>query len=277
MKLKTGLVVKPDADAEKKAFELKKWLEKKKVDVICAPESPERKLAFKELFAVFVLGGDGTFLRAIRWVADSKIPILGIKFGRLGFLAETTEDALFDVVKSVLDGNFEIDPRASLDVKIILRDKIVASRIVLNDVVVNKGALARLANIHTWIDDRFLTKYRGDGLIIATPTGSTAYSLAAGGPVIHPCVPAIIMTPICPFALTNRPLIVSDSAEIKIKLQEKASDIMLTFDGQRGYEMSDKETVIIKKGESPINMITIPGQDYYDILKTKLQWGGGKI
>ncbi|MBW1969497.1 MAG: NAD(+)/NADH kinase [Deltaproteobacteria bacterium] len=159
---------------------------------------------------------------------------------------------------------------------------------LLNDIVINKGALARLAHIKTYINDQYLTTYSADGLIVATPTGSTAYSLAAGGPIIHPAVPGILMTPICPFTLTNRPLIVSDSACIKIRLEEKSSDIMLTFDGQAGIEIDETHTIIIRKGAYPVNMITMPDaypvnmitmpdQDYFDVLKAKLRWSGSRI
>ena len=138
-------------------------------------------------------------------------------------------------------------------------------------------AIARLANIDTYIDDHYLTTYRADGLIVATPTGSTAYTLAAGGPIIHPDVPSIILTPICPFTLTNRPLIVPDAVAIKIKLETTSSDIMLTFDGQKGLKIGDQDTIIIRKGTHPVHMINLPGQQYYDVLKAKLSWSGGRV
>ncbi|MCU0614863.1 MAG: NAD(+)/NADH kinase, partial [Desulfobacterales bacterium] len=138
-------------------------------------------------------------------------------------------------------------------------------------------ALARLAHIRTYIDGQYLTTYKADGLIVATPTGSTAYSLAAGGPILHPGVPAIIMTPISPFTLTNRPLIIPDSACITIKLEEKSEDIMLTFDGQAGLEINERDTIIVRKGRHPINMITMPDQGYFDVLKAKLRWSGGRV
>ena len=147
---------------------------------------------------------------------------------------------------------------------------------MLNDVVINRGALARLAHIETYINDLYLTTYSADGLIVATPTGSTAYSLAAGGPVIHPAVPAIILTPICPFTLTNRPLIVPESANIKIRLAKGASDIVLTFDGQKGLEINDQDEIVIQKGPHPIHLITLPERQYFDILKNKLKWSGGR-
>jgi NAD+ kinase len=212
----------------------------------------------------------------VRWIGDHPIPILGIKFGEVGFLAEITEERLFPVAASILEGTFTTQPRMRLLVKVTRRDRQRVIETVLNDVVINKGALARLAHIETYIDERYLTTYRADGLIIATPTGSTAYSLAAGGPVIHPAVPAIIMTPICPFTLTNRPLIIPDAATVKITLEKRSADIMLTFDGQRGVAIDDRDAIFVCKSPHPIHLIAEPQQPYYDVLKAKLSWSGGR-
>ncbi len=163
-----------------------------------------------------------------------------------------------------------------LDVEVWRRETCLAREIVLNDVVINKGALARLALIKTLIDDRYLTNYRADGLIVATPTGSTAYNLAAGGPIVHPAVAGILITPICPFTLTNRPLIVPDAVTIKIQLAEKSADIMLTFDGQVGLPINEEHSIIIKKAASPVNMITLPERSFFDVLRTKLRWSGSR-
>ena len=281
---KIGLVVKVDAEVRGKADEFESWLKSKDIAVVRKESSqPNRRLSSKkksfapsDLFCVFVLGGDGTFLSAVRWIGDQDIPILGIKFGEVGFLAETAEESLFSAAETILKNEFTTKPRMRLLIKVIREGKEIARETVLNDVVINKGALARLAHIKTYINDLYLTVYGADGLIVATPTGSTAYSLAAGGPIIHPAVPGIIMTPICPFTLTNRPLIVPDSASIKIMLAKRSSDIMLTFDGQVGLEINEKDAIIICKSPHPINMITLPGQHYFDVLKAKLKWGGGR-
>ncbi|MDH3799865.1 MAG: NAD(+)/NADH kinase, partial [Desulfobacterales bacterium] len=219
---------------------------------------------------------DGTFLSAVRWIGDRDIPILGIKFGEVGFLAEIAEENLYTAAEKVLKGDFILRPRMRLSVKVKRRNETLAQETVLNDVVINRGALARLAHIETYIDDHYLTTYSADGLIVATPTGSTAYSLAAGGPVIHPAVPGIILTPICPFTLTNRPLIVPESANIKIRLTKGSSDIILTFDGQKGLEIDDRDEIVIQKGPHPIHLITLPDRQYFDILKNKLKWSGGR-
>jgi len=282
---KIGLVVKIDPKAIQKADELEKWLGSKKVRVIRKESAPpDRRLkaqrktqAPDDLFCVFVLGGDGTFLSAVRWIGDRKIPILGVKFGEVGFLAETAEESLFRVAEAILRNEFKTEPRMRLKVTVDRAGREIISETVLNDVVINKGALARLAQIKTFINEHYLTTYRADGLIIATPTGSTAYSLAAGGPVIHPDVPAIIMTPISPFTLTNRPLIVPDSVTITVKLEEKSADILLTFDGQAGLEIDENDTITVRRDKHPVHMITIPGQDYFDVLKAKLRWSGGRV
>ena len=282
---KVGLIVKADIPASQKADELEKWFKIRNVDVLRKEISaPSRKLTDKsnllapsDLFCVFVLGGDGTFLGAVRWIGDQPIPIIGIKFGQVGFMAETTASKLFAAAEYIFNDDFTTIPRMRLLVTVNRAGKELVRETVLNDIVINKGALARLAQIKTYINDHYLTTYRADGLIVSTPTGSTAYSLAAGGPIIHPAVPGIIMTPICPFTLTNRPLIIPDSACITIKLAKKSSDIMLTFDGQIGFEINEKDTIMLWKGPHPVHMITIPGQNYYDVLKSKLRWSGGRV
>lgn len=280
-----GLFVKKDARAARKADEFETWLKTKNVDVVRKESSlpalrsktKNTSAAPDDLFCLFALGGDGTFLSAARWIGDREIPITGVKFGQVGFLADTAEENLFSAAESILSSQFTIKRRMRLDVTLLREDRVLANEMVLNDIVINKGAVARLADIETFIDGHYLTTFRADGLIIATPTGSTAYSLAAGGPVIHPEVPGIIITPISPFTLTNRPLIVPDAIEIKLRLQKGASDIMLTFDGQEGLNIDDRDTIIVRKGEHPLQMIMLPDHQYFDILKAKLSWSGGRV
>jgi len=279
-----GLVVKPDAMAEKKADELQKWLAERNVRVIrkkyTKPSSDmkydEIEAAPNDLYCVFVLGGDGTFLSAARWIRDNDIPILGVKFGDVGFLAETAAGSLFEVAEAVLKNNFETRIRSRIQVRVLRDKQEIACETVLNDIVINKGALARLAHIDTYINGHYLTTYKSDGLIVATPTGSTAYSLAAGGPILHPAVSAMIMTPICPFTLTNRPLIVPDTVTIEIRLAKMSSDIMLTFDGQKGMVIDEHDIILVRKSEHPIRMIVMPERHYFDVLKAKLKWSGSR-
>ncbi|UCD32265.1 MAG: NAD(+)/NADH kinase [Desulfobacterales bacterium] len=282
---KVGIVIKADPEAKKKGHELENWLRSKGVNVVkkedFRPEhrisDPDKLFAPPDLFCVFVLGGDGTFLSAVRWIGNQNIPIIGVKFGEVGFLAETVEGDLFSAAEYILNRNFVTEPRMRLVVEVNRKDRETVRETVLNDIVINKRALARLAHIETYINDHYMTTYSADGLIVATPTGSTAYSLAAGGPIIHPAVPGILLTPICPFTLTNRPLVVPESSRIKIKLAKEPSDIVLTFDGQAGLEIDKEDTIIIRKGPHPVNMITMPDQHYIDVLKAKLFWSGGRF
>ncbi len=280
-----ALVVKNDDRAMAKADELTKWLEHKGCRVFRktsdSPDdhSPSRTtdLAPEALFCVVVLGGDGTFLSAVRWMGDQQAPLLGVKFGEVGFLAEASEERLFEVVETILREPIITRPRMRLRAEVWRRKQLIASEVVLNDVVINKGALARLAHIKAYVDDHFLTDYRADGLIVATPTGSTAYSLAAGGPIMHPTVQGILVTPICPFTLTNRPLIVPDNAVIKLRLDEKSADIILTFDGQVGVPIDERDTIIVRKDPLPVNTIVLPDREFFDVLKAKLRWSGSRI
>jgi NAD+ kinase len=282
---KIGLVVKPADEAIATAKALGNWLTHRNIQVVFKDGSKSCRMQLappkcplpSDLDAVFVLGGDGTFLSAVRWIGDQSIPVIGIKFGEVGFLAEITAENLYSAAKAILDHRYAIYPRMRLLVRVFKDEKEIARETVLNDLVINKGALARLALINTHINDRFLTAYRADGLIIATPTGSTAYSLAAGGPIIHPSVPGILLSPICPFTLTNRPLMVPENATIKMQLAEKTTDIRLTCDGQVGMEIDESHTIIVVKGRFPVQMITLPDQDYFDLLKAKLKWSGGRI
>jgi len=281
---KIGLVVKPDDKARRHADALDAWLVEKGCQVVrmasdaTSPSAPNPSPAEPptDLFCAVVLGGDGTFLSAVRWLGDHQVPILGIKFGEVGFLAEAAEEQIYSVAATILEGRFTTWQRMRLNVEVRQDQERLAYETVLNDVVINKGALARLALITVKVNDRYLTDYRADGLILATPTGSTAYSLAAGGPVMHPTVPGILITPICPFTLTNRPLIVADSSRIELRLAEKASDIMLTFDGQVGLPIDEHHTIVISKADSPVQLITLPGRSFFDVLRTKLRWSGSR-
>ena len=283
---KIGVVVKEDTEAMNQADNFEAWLIANGVSVIRrnieGPDhaNPEGSLsgASPDLYCVFALGGDGTFLSAVRWIGDQKIPILGVKFGELGFLAETDENSLLRVGEAVLKGAFKTRPRMRLQIKIDRHGKETSKETVLNDVLINRGASAHLAHIQTYINGHFLTEYRADGLIVSTPTGSTAYSLAAGGPIVPPGGNSILLSPICPFTLTNRPLLVPDAVQIKIQLAERSSDAIVTFDGQAAREIDARDIITIQKGDHPIYVITLlDHDDYFDLLKTKLRWSGSRV
>ncbi len=269
-----GLVVKNDEKAEKKAEELEKRFGNQCVIIdVCNSKSSDIP---GDLMCLIVLGGDGTFLSAARFIEHRNIPLMGVKFGEVGFLAETTEENLSKAIDLLLEGKYMIQLRSRLDIKVVRNSRQVIDVDVLNDAVINKSALSRLASCAVYIDSTYLTTYRADGLIVGTPTGSTAYSLAAGGPVVHPAVPSIILTPICPFTLTNRPLIIPDSALIEIRLEGSPENMVLTLDGQEGFEMDPGDRIFIKKSRNDIKMISFEDQSYFKVLKTRLKWSGGR-
>lgn len=274
-----AILVKNDPQVIQKGQELQAWLKARGVnvsDAVCVATHtddvcPDNWLDGVE--CVFVLGGDGTFLFAARKVGIRPVALVGIKFGTLGFLAESSGENMFVAVQRVLDGDYERTSRMRLSVRLFRAEQHqTIEALVLNDVVLTRGALARVVSIETYIHDAFLTSYRADGLVVATPTGSTGHSLAAGGPVIHPKVPTIVLTPICPVNLTNRPLLIPDDSEVMIKLGAESSNMMVTFDGQEGYPLSERDVIIIKKSPNPQTMLIFPDRTYYDILKEKLSW-----
>ncbi len=223
--------------------------------------------------AVVVLGGDGTFLSVARSLEDLSIPLVGVNLGGLGFLTEISTGSCFDEIKEILEGHFEIEERVRLQVLIRREGEEVFSQSVLNDVVISKSALARILDLKTTIDGRYLTHYRADGLIVSTPTGSTAYNLSAGGPIVYPTTSAIILTPICPFALTNRPLILPPHVTIQVELTEPATHVTLTCDGQVGCELASSDQLLISVAPNPLRLIRTSSIEYFKILRTKLKWG----
>lgn len=226
---------------------------------------------------VIVIGGDGTLLSVARFLKDRPIPILGINLGGLGFLTEVNIENCFQELKEILDGNFEIEERMRLEVAIQREDRQVTRQTVLNDAVINKGALARIIDLKTSIDGRYLTNYRADGLIVATPTGSTAYNLSAGGPIVHPTAHLVILTPICPFTLTHRPIILPSDAAIQVEIVGPSNDLTLTCDGQVGCELFPRDQIHISTQANPLRLIKTPSIDYFEILRTKLKWGQAEI
>lgn len=269
-----GIVIKNDPYALEKSREVINYLGDK--GLVIDTRAPDRPALPKDLVCIIVLGGDGTFLSVARFIGNSGIPLMGVKFGEVGFLAETTEEHLYDAVDAVLRGDYIIRERSRLDIKVVREGEQVIDVDVLNDAVINKAALSRLTSCAVYIDGTYLTTYRADGLIVATPTGSTAYSLAAGGPVVHPAVPSITLTPICPFTLTNRPLIIPDDTRVEIRLEGSPEDMILTLDGQECFQMDPRDRIYIKKSRNNVRMISFEDHSYFKVLKTRLHWSGGR-
>ncbi|HAK61345.1 MAG TPA: NAD(+) kinase, partial [Nitrospiraceae bacterium] len=212
---------------------------------------------------------------AARLLSDAKrdVPILGVNLGSLGFMAELSLDELYDHLEKVLLGRFEVEERMMLTASVIRSEKNVARYSVLNDAVINKGALARMVELEVSVNESHLTTIKSDGLIVATPTGSTAYSLSAGGPIIHPVIHCFVLTPICPHTLSNRPIALPDTVTVAVKLLSRSEDVALTLDGQTGFTLERNDRVEIKKSRYKLKLIKHPVKDYYEILRAKLKWG----
>ncbi|UCE41958.1 MAG: NAD(+)/NADH kinase [Candidatus Aminicenantes bacterium] len=223
----------------------------------------------KKVDLLIVLGGDGTLLSIAHIAAQKNVPVIGVNLGALGFLTEVPLNEMLLTLDSYLEGNDKIVSRRQM-----LQAKTEKnSYFSLNDVVINKGALARMIRCAIWIDGKMIAMTRADGLIVSTPTGSTAYSLSAGGPIIQPYIPAIILTPICPHTLSFRPMVISSESEVKIQLLTGGEEVYLTIDGQRGELMKKDDTVTVCQSGLKLQLVSSPRRNYFDLLKEKLRWG----
>jgi len=222
---------------------------------------------------LLVLGGDGTLLAAARVAAPRGIPILPINMGSLGFLTSFMLEELYPALEDILAGRLTISERVMLRAELQRGDKILDKQTVLNEVVINKGALARMIELELSIDQDFVCRYRADGLIVASPTGSTAYSLSAGGPIVHPSVESFIITPICPHTLSDRPVVVGDNSIIEVKLSAGTESVFLTLDGQKGIPLQATDRIRISRAQQLLKLIQTPNKSYFEILRNKLKWG----
>jgi NAD+ kinase len=222
---------------------------------------------------IVVLGGDGTLLSAARAIAGRQIPLFAVNLGGLGFLTAISVDNLFPELERAFRGEHQILARRMLHCELWREERLVAEYEALNDVVVNKAALARMIELDTHVDNNFVCTFRADGLIVATPTGSTAYSLSAGGPIVFPTVAALCITPICPHMLTNRPVIVSDESEIRIVSRADNESAYLTVDGQVGEPLMLDDVVLCKRSDRSLYLVRPPQMMFFDVLREKLKWG----
>jgi NAD+ kinase len=280
-----GILTKPKFPEAKSTLEdVVSWLRARSIDVVLDTTSAillGEQGAYQEVSlarkadVLLVLGGDGTMLNAARLAGERGIPILGVNMGGLGFLTEVRLESLYPSLERVFANDFVLDERLMLRTHIHRPGETIAQGAVLNDVVINKGTLARMIELRIAIQGRFVTNMRGDGLIISSPTGSTAYSLSAGGPIIDPAVQSLILTPICPHTLTHRPLIVPGNTEIEVTLTSRDDGAMATLDGQVGVAIAQGDTVVIQTSEQRTRLIRFPESNYYDVLREKLKWGDG--
>ncbi|MDQ3801068.1 MAG: NAD(+)/NADH kinase [Acidobacteriota bacterium] len=278
-----GVVVKPNhAEAWQTAGELAAWLKNRDIKLIGNPRREAEICPLEEVSVeefqeiadlIVVLGGDGTMISTTRLLGEREIPVLGINYGSLGYLTEFRIEEMFAALENILAGAYEIDRRVMLEVEHWRGGEKLETGRVLNDVVINKSVLARIIEIEVELNEQYVNSFRADGLIVATPTGSTAYNLSAGGPIVYPSMNAVVLTPICPFTLTNRPIVTPDTAEINLRLMSEAEGVVLTLDGQIGYPMLTGDDAVIRKSRMSFNLVQPPNRNYFDVLRNKLKWG----
>ncbi len=277
-----GVVAKLDSrSAVETAHELTAWLGRRDIEVALQPEvaggHPEtaRCAEFDPAGAydlVVVLGGDGTLLSVARTLG-SGIPILGVNLGTLGFLTEVGRSELYPSLVEILAGRFAIEGRTLLDVRLERAAGGSQSYRILNDAVIAKSALSRIIRLTLRVDDRLVTSYRSDGLIISTPTGSTAYNLSAGGPIVNPLLPVVVLTPICPHTFSLRPIVVPDVSTVEVILETETEEVYLTLDGQEGERLGARDLVRVTRSDEQAHLIKVSGRTFYHSLRGKLHWG----
>jgi NAD+ kinase len=282
--LKTiGAVVGPrKPEALEVVCELREWceargIELRAVDSVagqarCAPLAESDGELAEDVDLIVVLGGDGTMLGAARMMGTRQIPVLGVNFGFLGYLTEFTLEEMFPALENVRQGNFIVERRMMLDVALESAAESAPSR-ALNDAVVSKSAAARMIEIESYINGMFVNSFRADGMIVATPTGSTAYSLSAGGPIVHPSMSAILLTPICPHMLSNRPVVVPGESVVDLIFKSADPDLLLTIDGQPGVELRHDDRIRLRRSQTTFNLVQPTNRNYFEVLRTKLKWG----
>jgi len=286
---RVGIVLKPhQPDALRTLCEVVTWLRERGIELGGGPDI-ERELiehetgcAVKEVAGerlaesvdlILVLGGDGTMIATARMLGDREVPVLGVNYGGLGYLAEFRIEELYVALESILTGDYRLDQRVMLAVELMRGDDQITRTRVLNDVVINKSALARIIEIEAYMNRQFVNSFRADGLIVSTPTGSTAYNLSAGGPVIYPSMKAVVVTPICPFTLSNRPIVIPDESEIELLLKTGNEDVRLTLDGQVCFPLKAGDRVVIRKSRTTFKLVQPANRNYFEVLRDKLRWG----
>jgi NAD+ kinase len=286
---RVGVLVKPhQPDALKTICRLVEWLSARGVAVMTGPkvgrEEIEREtgcavetLAHEEMAAradlVVVLGGDGTMIAAARMLGQREVPVLGVNHGSLGYLTEYRVEEMIPALESILEGRYAVERRMMLEAEVFRGEERLAAERVLNDVVISKSALARIIEIETCIGGQFVNRFRADGLIVSTPTGSTAYNLSAGGPIIYPSMGALVLTPICPHTLSNRPLVVPDDVGVELTLKTDKEEVALTLDGQIGIPLECEDRVTVRKSRTAFHLIQADTRNYFEVLRGKLRWG----
>ena len=284
---KIGIIANVEKEKSRECtIQLRDWALKRGIEVffeegiadkIGVDKGLDRRALASGVDLLIVLGGDGTILRTVRFVSEYDIPIVGINLGEFGYLTEVNLNEMYSALELIVKGEYQTDKRMMLDITIKLGEETIRQQSILNDVVITRGNLSRILNLETTVNEGYLTTFRADGIIISTPTGSTAYNLSAGGPIVFPEQDSFIINPICPFTLTNRPIIIPDGAEIKVILWTKGQGATLTLDGQVSYTMRSGDSILVKKSLYVTNLVSSPHRDYMEILRTKLGWGGSPM
>lgn len=279
-----GIAVKPNKpEAQPLLRDLIAWLRARGREVFvdqeaaaicpeCGPGLPRPEVVARADLVV-VLGGDGTLLSVARLIGSREVPILGVNLGGLGFLTEITLDELFPTLEIVLRDQFAVSRRLTLTARVLRDGEVIARYEALNDIVIAKTALSRIVDLETHVNGEYVARFRADGLIVSTPTGSTAYCLSAGGPIMYPTLPALVIIPICPHTLTNRPLVVPDSAVVEILQGSVGEDVQLTVDGQVGVGLRHRDVIAVQRSSRTISLVKCPKLNYFELLRTKLKWG----
>ncbi|MBI5559517.1 MAG: NAD(+)/NADH kinase [Deltaproteobacteria bacterium] len=265
---KVGIILKKNSQqARVAADEMVDWFQRRSIATVIDAITPE-------LDILIILGGDGTLLHVAEEASQCGVPVVGINMGNLGFLTEVSEGEKFQALDAILTGSAVIEDRIMLKARLQSDGKSGKWRYALNDVVISKGAIDRLVRLCTWVDAEYLNTYKADGLIFSTPTGSTAYNLSAGGPIVHPGLAAIVVTPICPFMLESRPVLLPSPVHLSTRLAGRAADVKVILDGQLAWNMDETDNLEVAASEKPLRLICSPQKGYFDILRCKLNWGG---
>ncbi|MDH4100404.1 MAG: NAD(+)/NADH kinase [Nitrospirota bacterium] len=277
-----GIIAKYDkVEAQRVVADLVPWLKDRDmepfVDMDTAVSIGETGYYREDIVAraelIIVLGGDGTLLSVARAIGSRGVPILGVNLGSLGYLTEVPLEDLYPALKRYLAGEYEVEERAMLTASVFRHNEKVLEHTVLNDAVITKGVIARIIDLDTYVNRHYVSTFKSDGLLVATPTGSTAYSLSAGGPILYPTLGAMILTPICPHTLTNRPIVLPLDSTVEVILKTEDADVSLTLDGQVGFNLKYRDVVEIRCAPHATKLITTPKRDYFNILRAKLKWG----
>lgn len=265
---KVGLILKHgSAKAQRLGEEMAAWLAEKDITTVVDSINPDLDL-------LIILGGDGTLLHIAPEAGRCRVPVVGVNLGYLGFLTEVSELECFEALAKIMAGDVQIEERTMLRTRIVRGAENGGWRYGLNDVVINKGVVEHLVHLNTWMDDEFLACYKADGLIFATSTGSTAYNLSAGGPIVHPSISSMLLTPICPFMLESRPIMLPAGVRCQVRLAAESDDLKVIVDGSHLWDMREDDILEIKTAEKPLRLISSPRKGYFDILRRKLNWGG---